>query len=312
MANGIDYLDCIKRALTATWRHKGLWLFGFFVALGGGGGGNWSSNTRGFSSGSSEMRGRLADIDWASLLPIIIAVLVMGFVVWLVLFVMRLISQGALVSMARDIERGASPGVADGFKAGSGFWLRILGVELVLAIPLVLVVMLIAGVAVLLAFGAGAFGTLAQRGGETAAATGVLGTVCGVLALIGVALVVLIPLVVVVSVLMDLSRRYVVLFDQGVFAAVGSGWRTFRGRFKDVALMWLLMLVVGLIVGLATAFAGLALVGPGIALMIFNPLAGIILLLPGLLVLFFLSGVIAAFQSVAWTNFFLALEPSAA
>ena len=78
----IDYLELVKAAAARTWKHKGLWLFGFFVALGSGGGGNYSSNFSRNTS-SSDVQSKIqqyANTDWQAWLPIIIVVAVIGLV----------------------------------------------------------------------------------------------------------------------------------------------------------------------------------------------------------------------------------------
>jgi hypothetical protein len=308
----VDYLELVKAAARRTWKHKGLWLFGFFVALGSGGGGNYSSNFRGNTS-SSEFQSQLqkySDFDWQAWIPIIIVLAVVGLVVALAIWVLRLISEGALIGMGREIVRGGTPTVGDGFRVGGRYWLRMFGVEFILMLPIALFVIALVIVGIVLL--GGSIGLAASSGGGDSAAPAALGGICGFFVLLGVGLIVLIPAGIVLSVWMFLARRRVVLLDDRVFQSLRNGWAMIRSSFKAVGLMWLTMLAVGIVVGIVTAIVGAVLVLPGIFLMIASPVMGAVLLVPGVLILMFVAGVIQAFVSMAWTDFFMQVEPAAA
>lgn len=309
----VDYLELVKAAAARTWKHKGLWLFGFFVALGSGGGGsNYSSNfSRNTSSSEvqSQMQ-RYSNIDWQAWLPIIIVAAIIGLVVAFAIWVLRLISEGALIGMGREIVRGGSPTVGDGFRVGGRYWLRMFGVEFILSLPIMVFViaMVVAAIVVL----GGTIGLAAGSGGGDSGSSAAIGGLCGFFALLAVMIVILIPVVIVLGVWMMLARRRVVLVDDRVFESLRNGWAMIRGSFKAVGLMWLTMLAVGIVVGIVTAVIGAVLVLPGIFLMIANPVIGAVLLIPGVLILMFVAGVIQAFISMAWTDFFMQVEPAAA
>ena len=83
----IDYWSLVSRSLRIIWKHKFLLFFGFFATAGGGGGRNWAE----------DVGPRLHDFFFAN--PVILVLIIVGLViVWLVLFVMSLISKGALVA----------------------------------------------------------------------------------------------------------------------------------------------------------------------------------------------------------------------
>lgn len=308
----VDYLELVKAAAKRTWKHKGLWLFGFFVALGSGGGGNYSGNFNYNTSGGdvqSQIQ-RYSDFDWRAWIPIIIVLAVVGLVVALAVWVLRLISEGALIGMGREIVRGSTPTVGDGFRVGGRYWLRMFGVEFILSLPVVVFViaMVVAAFVVL----GGTIGLAAGSGGGESAAPAAIGGLCGFFVLLAVMIIVLIPVAIVLSVWMMLARRRVVLLDDRVFQSLRNGWAMIRDSFKAVGLMWLTMLAVGIVVGIVTAVVGAVLVLPGIFLMMANPVIGAVLLIPGVLILMFVAGVIQAFTSMAWTDFFMQVEPAAA
>lgn len=313
MSPGIDYLQIVKQAASDTWKHKAVWLFGLFLAVGGGGGPNLNYSLGGGGGGRGGMSpdelggqlDRLRDIDMASLIPMLVAVGIFMLFVALVFFVLRLVSEAGLVGMGRDIAMGGSPGVGDGFRVGGRYWLRMLVIDFVLALPLILIIFLGVAVVVLLVIGA------VGAGGSDLAPEAVPGLLCGVFSAIGVMVVLAIPFAIVLGVIGELARRHAVLLDSGPFQAMSEGWHMLRTRFKEVALMWLTMLAVGIVVGLVTGLVGAIVIIPGVILLLLNAVAGAVLLVPGALLLLFVSGVVQAFVSLAWTDFFLVVEPSA-
>lgn len=315
MTQRIDYLGIVKRAVVDTWRHKALWLFGFFLAAGGesGGGGNWNyslaSSGNVVSTSVSDQLSRLGSFDATRLAPLVVVLALMALVAALVLAVLRLMSEAALVGMGREIARGRAPGVAEGFRIGGRYWLKVLAVDFILALPILLILLLAVLAMVLFA---ASMGLLGSSGGLESLGAAGAGGICGIVALVGVLVIVLIPVAIVLAVIGELARRHVVLLDRGVFESLGAGWDMLRSKFKEVALMWLTLVAVGIVIGLVMAVLAMSLIAPGILLAIVSPPAGVLVLIPGVLVLVFLSGIVQSFSSLAWTDFFLAAEPSAA
>jgi hypothetical protein len=68
------------------------------------------------------------------------------------------------------------------------------------------------------------------------------------------------------------------------------------------------MLLIGFGLGMALLPVTLLLFAPAIALIFVNVFLGLVLGIPGLLVLIFLGGLIQTFTSAAWTVFFLELK----
>jgi hypothetical protein len=228
----------------------------------------------------------------------------------LAIWVLRLISQGALIGMGREIVRGGSPTVGDGFRIGGRYWLRMFGIELVLMLPVA--VFVIAMVIAMFVVLGGTIGLAAGSGGGDSAGPAAIGGLCGFFALLAVMVVILIPVVIVLGVWMMLAQRRVVLLDDRVFPSLRNGWAMIRSSFKPVGLMWLVMLAVGFVVGIVTALIAAVLVLPGVFMMMASPVVGAVLLVPGVLILMFFAGVIQAFTSMAWTDFFMQVEPAAA
>ena len=309
----IDYFGIVKKAAQDTWKHKALWLFGILAVLGGGGGGG-GSNYSSFGNSSQGNVQRQAerlgqDINWEAMIGILIAVAVVLLFIGLVLFVLRLIAEGAMIGMARDIARGSTPTVSDGFSVGWRYAFKVFVIDFLLGLPLVVGILAIAGIAIVVIVGmAGAAGA-GSAGGQSSGIAAVMGSLCGVFIAIGVGVLILVPTAIVTSVLMELARRQAVLFDTAIIDSIREAWGIFRGRFKDIALWWLTMLVVGIAVGVVMGVLALILIVPALALVLVSPLAGVALLIPGAMLAVFLSGVVQAFRSVAWTDFFMMVRP---
>lgn len=294
----MDYVDILKRAWRVTWGHKTLWVLGLFAggySTGSGGGGlrGYSFDTGSTPEGPEGYIEAAAEWMQANIELVVvaaIALVILGVIMW----VLSIAATGGLVRLVDDLERGHWSGAARGWGAGFAVWGRVFLVGLILVVPVVIVLGGIALLGVVFAVGA-------ARGGEETVAGAIIG-MCGLIAL-------LVPLVLVagfiVGVLHLLAIRFAVLFDMPATGAIGAAWRSFRGRFKDVLLMWLVMFGVGIAYGFAMAFVAVVLfvpavlvglaggIGPAVGL---GAIGGLVMLVP--------SAAYGTFASSAWTVFF--------
>ncbi len=103
-ARSIDYWGIVSRSAGIAWNHRFLWFFGFFAASGGGGGGN-SMNWK--DHGVDEIRD-----FFMSHIGMMMA-----------LFVLNLISKGALLSCISRADDGERIRFEEGWYAGiKAFW----------------------------------------------------------------------------------------------------------------------------------------------------------------------------------------------
>lgn len=314
----MPYFDILKRAWHLTRRHKILWLFGLLAGAGGGvnfgdlgdlgrrggglrDGGRVPGMPEGMGDGMPWRDGGFGPmaLEWLQSHAGAIA-LVVGFaaLVGLVLLVLGIAAKGGLVHLSARADAEAPVLAADGWRVGFHYWWRTLGTHLVIFLPIVAVV--VAGAAVL---GVAGLGAVAAFGADRPGLGG-----SGVLAAIGL-LIVLLPFLfiatLVASLLLELALRHAVLADRPVFEAVGAAWRDLRGRFADVALMWLVMLLGGFAFAFVIAIvAGIVLV-PAIVAGIATERVGVGLAMgaPGLLILLVPVAIYAAWRSTAWTLF---------
>ncbi len=307
----LDYLKLLERSARMVWKHKILWLFGFLSALGGGG---WSSYTGRPGSSGQDTAGAERIIEQgreaiAAYLPLIVLAVGVLLLIGLVLFVLGYIARGGLIGLASSYAADRPANVGDGFQIGWRFWLRLLGIDLVLFLPLLFGLAIVVGAVVAV--------TVILSGGDSPAQAGAgIAFLCLLFAGIAVLVIVLIPLIIFLSLLQLLAHRSAVLSCTGVLDSIRDAYAMLRRHFWDVVLVWLMRLVIGIGISFVTFLLGVMLLGIPIAVMLVSVIAGVILLLPGLLVLLFVTGVVTAFTSVLWTLAYedikLLPQPSAA
>lgn len=302
----LDYLKIFERAARMIWERKILWLFGFLSLFGGCGANNFSSNFSSYSfSGSSggetgALRADQLQRLMTDYLPIVIIVATFLILVGIVLMVIGYVARAGLIYMASGYDAGGAPGAGEGFSRGGHYWLKLLGIDIVLFLPVAVGIFIFAVIAaIIIAVTVPGFASAARGSALSGAVSG--GAVCLIFILIGVMILLLIPALIFLGVLQILAHRACVLDDDGVMDSIRTGYRLIKTRFGDVALMWLLRLVIGIAISIVLAIVLLLVIGVPIALMLVNVIIGMIALIPGVLIAMFLSGVIEAFTSAAWT-----------
>jgi hypothetical protein len=306
----MDHIEVLKRAFKITWRHRALWLFGILLALTGGGGRGFRFSFPGGDGGDFGAMPEIAPALTTAIavaLIIFILVLIVGFVI------VRYVTQTALIGMVKEIEGTGTTSVKSGFRTGwSRSAFRLFLINLVIGIPMAIVALL------LLAFAASPLLLLFVDN--------IAARIIGVMVTVGLVIVVIILLVaagVVISVLTLFFQRQCVLGEKGVIDSIRDGYWMVRRNLGEAALMWLLMLGVGigwvillipvtLIIG-AFAFAAGALPGGLIYLITGSEAAGfaiggiigvVVLSIP----LIFVNGLYLVFQSCVWTLTYLEIE----
>ncbi len=300
----MDYFGILERSLAITRRYRVLWLFGFLLALfsAGGGGGNGVQ----YSFDSSQYP--LEQIGAPPAIGILVVLGVVFIVIALVILaaVIKYVCQTSLIGLVGEIEEGQSPTVRHGFDIGwSRSALRLFGVDIALAIPVILAVMILAALfAVPIAISAKA------------------DNVGPVVVLLLCCLVFLVPIFIAIaialSVLIKFVYRQVVLAGDSVLDGVRNGYALVRANLGQVAAMWLIMFIVGLLWAAINFIIGLvafAVVGGPAAFMyaIFHKsvLAAVLGALPFLLVAILVFAAINAlytvFSSTVWTLTYLEL-----
>ncbi len=235
----MNHTKVLKRAWDIIWSYRALWVFGIILALttGGGGGGNGSQYRLG-RGGFPGGRFALPEIpaEMVSVLLVVgvgLACLILILIV--IAAVARWVAETALIRMVDDYEgTGEKRGVRQGFRMGwSRTAWRLFLIDLVITVPVV--------IAFILLFVLAGVPLLALR----ATAARAVGTVVTIgLGLLVVLL--LIVVVVILSVLMHFFRRACALEKLGVMDSIRHGYGIVRRHVKDVAIMWLILLGLGI------------------------------------------------------------------
>ncbi|MFA5867439.1 MAG: hypothetical protein WC891_05695 [Actinomycetota bacterium] len=303
----LDFFDVIKRAWQITWKHKFLWVFGFLIALGAGGS-NFSNSTNysfNGNEGSSVSTGAAGFAEAYLVVILIIAAVLM--LIGLVIWILSIIATGGLVGAAAKIERGETTSLKDGFKIGAkNFW-RVFGLNIIVGLIIFcLVIVVIVPLIIIIV-------VMASSGNNGS------GAVAGLICLIPVFILAIFLIALVAAVLSLIAiyaTRYIVLEKGRVFASLSNGWHLMRRRFAATFLMFLLVLLISALAGLAFAVPGLLIGIPvivtllsGIAaknfIVVFLAFIGIIFLV---IVMSFFNGVLETYRSVVWTLTFMKIS----
>jgi hypothetical protein len=288
----MNYGELITRAFHITTRHRFLWLLGILageglsVSFSGGGG-----------DGGEPAPEVVADfLEWTlvNLYLAILLALVVLFVI-LALVVLSVMARGGLIACVARADRQQATSFMTGMRAGyHAFW-RFIGIGLLLA-AIVLGAITALGLPIL---------ALALAKQHWAAVA------CGLLAL---------PIMIVVAIYVGLlwmyAMRFAVLQTAGVTASLIRAHRLLFTRTKEVLLVWLIAMGLGLAAALASLLAVLLIALPfaaiGVAIymtlgliptVVYAAGPALALIAGGLL----LSGILTAFHSSLWTLAYLDL-----
>lgn len=298
----------LRRAWEITWRHKALWLFGFLVSLG-------TVGTRLSVSAirwEQPARELLVEVhrDIAGFLSINYFVAVAAILVLLGLIIigfglalLNALGRAALVDQVRAAEDLGRVGLRAGWQASRRHLWPVFLIRLLLGLPMAVVTLAgalpVVGIWFLIAV---------QGRSETVVPDAFavpLATLTCLFPTIGLATLLFIPL----NVLQRLAVRACMLEELDVRQSILRAWAMLREHLRALALVWLILLVVG--IGVMIVF-GLPLVLVAVAFMAFalmtvlvSPLLFIVLVLTiGLLTWLAgaaLNGVVETFFSASWT-----------
>ncbi|MDL1911741.1 hypothetical protein FBQ81_13795 [Chloroflexi bacterium CFX6] len=264
----MDPVKILKRAWHVLWSYRALWVFGLILALatagssGGSGGNNgvqyqFDSESRqmplprDFERGMEEFTREMerlfqegprnVDIpreELAALIWIVVAFVVIMFVLGILVTIAYYVSETAVIRMVDEYENSETKlSVREGFRIGwSRTSWRLFLINLVVNLPAILLAL------ILLSAGVGVF--FAAKNGSLSF------TSFSAVAMIGVAFL-LIFAVVILSVFLRLLRhffwRVCALEDAGVMESLRRGWALAVANWKNVGLMWLVMIGLGIV-----------------------------------------------------------------
>lgn len=275
----MDYGNLFSRSWAIVWNHKYLIVLGVIAGLSGGGGG--SSSGANYQVGEEDMQNLpdflpQFDAAWGAVAVTAIAALIaLLLALFLIVWALSQVAQGALIAGVEMIETGQDSSLGIAWRAGwSRVW-TLLGIGLVPLIPALLVVgaVLAAGV-IFLGFGAYVGDATAFR----TAGMGIVAVIVGVLCL-------LLPIMLFIGLLTNLAYRACMLEQTGVWVSYRRAWEVLRDHLGEVLVIALLALVIG--------------IGLFVVLLIPTVVMALCCLLWPLLLL--IQGVISAYFSTVWT-----------
>jgi hypothetical protein len=240
----MDYTRLVGEAWRLTWRHRFLWILGLFAGgtLGSFGGSpmQWRGGGREAAQLPPGLVGPGEDV--ARLLTanvgLVIAVAALAVVLGLALLVVSLISQGAVVRAAADLELGHASSLRLAWRAGVHLFWRYVRLTLALVGLAVAVAAAVGVVAVVLIAPVAAW-----QGAAAALPLGLLLAVVLVPAMIvgGIAL----------SIVVLYAQRAIALDEVGAIESLRLGWRTLRGHLGESLLVWVIAAGLGIAAGVA-------------------------------------------------------------
>ena len=277
----MDYGNLFSKAWDIIWKNKFLILLGVLVALG-------NSNFGGSTPGQYTFGGD--EFDWQNLprfdygapfqdfdllfltvggIALLFGLLLVGLFFW----ALATISRGGIINAVNEIELGNPTNFSEAFKAAWQKGWRLIGIELITAIPGL--ILLLVGVATLFMFG-----------GIAALSQGDFDPVSLSIFLPFIVLVcVMVPVSIVLSLLSAFAYRACMLEDQPVFAAYRRGFEVLGDNLGPAILLFILQIALS--------------VGIGIIMIVPGFLMALCCLLWPLFLL--IEGAFAAFYSTLWT-----------
>ncbi len=247
-----DLVQIAQRAWQITWKHKILWVFGFFFlfGLGGGGGGNSNFNfdANSLSSGGNvpsvppELLRPLEDLlaNTAMLAGLGLLLICVGLLLSFALYALGVMGRGGLIVGTRLAEANGAVTFGEAWRgAARRFW-TLVGVNLLIGLPVIVLslVLTISVVGVVVGFIAGAIGESTE--------------IVGVSAIFLLCLTPLLCIVPFISLFTNffssLASLNAVIEDLGVMAAIRRAWAVLTQNPVDVV-------VLGVVLALAQGLA---------------------------------------------------------
>jgi hypothetical protein len=270
----MDIGAIVSRAINITFKHRVLWVLGFLAALSGSGassnvnfqvpGGNLGGST-GTGGGMSPEIQRFFDmlqensgLIFAGVAGLACVILLISLVLW----VISIIARGGLIGAVDQIEREGSVTFGQAWRMGAAKFWRLLGLNLLLALPIIIVGLIVAvliggSVIALIATAAGADGQM-----DDAAATGLFGGGLAVFCIGGAFACIAVIYSIIASALSTFGERAIVLDNTGVMDGLRKGWAVFRNNLGNIILLAILMFIISVVIGIVVGIVSVALFAP--------------------------------------------------
>lgn len=258
----MDYGKIISRSWRITWENKYLWVLGFLVAL------TRINSNFNYNVSNSDVASASVE-QMAQATSLLLTFCCVGLFIGLALWLLSLVAKGGMITAVVRIENGEKSSLGDAFRAGTERIGSLMGMNLVLYLPFILlggVCML--GIVGLLAGSGITAASFAEKPGAVGdaivASLGLFffcfcGLTCGLI-LVGFLL----------QFINAFAFRGIMLRNLGAIESLSHGWQVFRGNLGEVLLLALLFFVISIVysigVGIVLFPLTLVLLAPMIAL----------------------------------------------
>jgi hypothetical protein len=300
----MDYGKVLSRAWQITWRWKVLWILGFLASLGsgttGGGGTNFYSTDGRQEFQMGPWRGEVPGPEaWAAISGIILALVCLGLIIAIAIWVVSIIARGGLVAGVQQVEEEGDTTFGQAWRVGvSRFW-TLFGVAVLAALPIIILGL---AVGVLVALGILLGVGLTENWEAMGIGSIVTAALCG-----GVFCCGLILLGIVLDQIRLYAERAAILEGLGWLDAFKRGWEVLKENLGPTVVLWLIFFFIGLVLAVLIGGVVVVLALPFIAVM-GNTDPGAWIAVPaccgGLLaviVFALISAVVQTFTSATWT-----------
>jgi hypothetical protein len=284
----MDYMDLVKRSFSNAWKYKFLWFFGFFVSITDGfGGGTWWTDKLEHKRSFVHIqdfcfRYRHLDIDFD---PVLIAMIALAiFAIWVLFFVLAVLSEGALIRGVSRKEFKLDTGFSDCWSVGFHKFFRLFGIILLAVVIVIMAIVFLVILSIPMFFAS---------------------VVLGVLSLF-ITLPVLLAAIFVVVAVEGWAIRYGILYDMNWLDAIAQGWRLFKNNIGRTIGVAFTSFISQFIMWVALVLCAVALAIPFVLIGYFNFWIG---LLPGIglavIVIILSSAFFGLYASSVWTLGFM-------
>ena len=316
----MDFGGTISRAIKITWEHKVLWILGFLAALGSGGGGgggvNYNMNQPvggNFANGNvppwMQQLMQHPERIYAGVAVITCLLVIIG----VIFAIISIIARGGLIAGVQQVETENKTTFGGAWKVGASRFWSLLGLNLLLAIPIIILVVILV-IVFAASFGGIIAASIASNGrfSNDRDVAGMMGVLIGGISVFCCLLCVTVIFGLLVEAISTFGERAIVIENRGVTASISQAWAIFRANLGNIILLALLMGFIGAIFGLVTGAIALAIILPTLVPVIIEvarggtPGAGaIVVAIIGVIVASILGAIVRAlyvtFNSATWT-----------
>jgi len=314
----MDFGEVLKKAWKIVWKFKILWIFGFFASCGTSGvrfNSGSDYRTSGFPGSAPNLSPGFEDnmlrfLNFFENPAVIAGFISLICIVIIIEIFLSLMGRVGLIKGAVDADAGAEHlSFGDLWKHGLRYFWRMLGLSLLIGSPVVLVylVIAIAGILVFFAFISGSPNS--QFGSGLPALIALVPVLCVFACTIFL-------LAIVISFLSPQAERAIVIENEGVISGIRRGWSVLTTNLGPILLVWLIVVVIGTVVGVILALPLLIIVVPLFISYIFSGenASYTPLIIAGLCILAYIpvswvaNGILTAYLESVWTLAYLRLN----